>query len=67
MNLYVIQEMDGNLFWDNTDGWTVLDYATIFTETEWELLHLPIDGVWRLLPLSLPFDGEWKQRLIRDN
>ncbi len=50
MNLYVIQEIDGNLFWDNKNGWTCLNYATVFTESECETLNLPIDGEWRLLP-----------------
>lgn len=38
------------LYWNNTDGWTVKAGATVFPDTNF---NLPLGGEWR--PLENPF------------
>ena len=48
--MYVIQnEKDQNLYWSNVEGWGDAESATAYTEAETQILHLPMEGVWKLI------------------
>lgn len=34
------------LWWSNEAGWSTLDYAIVYTETEQQSLDLPLGGEW---------------------
>jgi hypothetical protein len=62
-NLYVVRCMtpdpdDGTLYWNNKEGWMVLECAEVYTEDEIEIYNLPIDGEWELLPTLKRHKGE---------
>ena len=37
---------DGELFWNNNQGWTSLDDANVFTNNERQQFNLPMGGAW---------------------
>lgn len=41
---------DAGLFWSNDLGWVDRDSATAWTEEEMRGCHLPVDGVWCVIP-----------------
>jgi len=38
------------MFWNNTDGWGILENATLFTQREMMVSNLPLKGMWVRLP-----------------
>ena len=48
--MYVIQnQKDPELYWSNVDGWGDAENATAFMEADTKILHLPMEGVWKLI------------------
>lgn len=45
MRIYLITDNDG-LWWNNDEGWTILEYATVFTEYEHKKFTAPLGGKW---------------------
>ena len=45
---YVIQNKRNGLFWNNDDGWTEREGATVFSQAEHDHFDLPVDGQWNM-------------------
>jgi hypothetical protein len=51
MKIYLITHVTHDprgypLYWNNKMGWVDLEEADVFTQSEFETLHLPIGGQW---------------------
>lgn len=44
--MYIIKSENDDTYWNNDDGWTDREWATIFTVEETTVFNLPIGGMW---------------------
>lgn len=60
MSYVIIHKTDDGLFWSNEYGWTGLNFADRFSESETFELHLPLDGSWvKLEEISKHSSAPW--------
>lgn len=50
MSYIIRNKKDRDLFWSNKLGWVDILSSDVFTDREYRVLYLPIEGEWVKLP-----------------